>query len=142
MLGLPQRYSLARMSDGRCSTATSGVYSATESDSSNSPDLYANQTSRRWSLGLPDVEKNMEKPLYQNCHNNINHGNKHISRIPPPKPRRYHLHPAWTNQFYLRANSNSENTTRTIEPISRISQTKNESASYMHINRKESHILV
>ena len=140
MLGLPQRHPLASMSDERCSTATSGVYSATESDCSNSPELSANQTSRRWSLGLPDVEKDMEKLLNQNCPKN-NPGNRHVSRIPPPKPRRY-FHQSSTNQTYLRVNSDSENSTQNIQPISKFSQTKKKSASYLHINRKESQILV
>ena len=91
MLGLSQRYTLASMSDERCSTATSGVYSATESDCSNSPELYANLP-RRQSFGVQDVEKNMEKPFHKNCHKNVTPGNKHRSRIPPPKPRRHHIH--------------------------------------------------
>ena len=149
MLGLPQRYSLARMSDGRCSRATSGVYSATESDCSNSPELYTNQaksdyvqSSRGHTLGAPHGRRKTEEQLTQNTQNNINLVKKYVSRIPPPKPVRYHFQKSSTNLSYSRPSSDKENLVKNIQTISRIPQNKNKSASYMNINRKESHILV
>ena len=136
------------MSDERCSTATSGVYSATESDYSNSPELYANQARsdnvqfRGHTLGVPHGRRKTEEQLTQNTQNNINPVKKYVSRIPPPKPVRYHFQKSSTNLSYSRPNSDKENLVKNIQTISRIPQNKNKSASYMNINRKESHILV
>ena len=142
MVGLPHRYT--SMSDERCSEATSGVYSAAESDGSNSTEQSEirtkyndDQSFRIETLGLPEVEKH----LNQNIHKNNNLGKRHISKIPPPKPLRYHLYQTSRNSSYSRANS--EDSTIINQASSRIPQhNEKKSGSCMNINLKKSHILV
>ena len=135
------------MSDGRCSTATSGVYSATESDSSNSTEESRTttksdnvQSSREQSLGLPEVERKLGKHANKNVHKNGNHGQRYVSRIPPPKPLRYNFQQSSMNLPHLRTNSDGNQSSRNIQPNSRISQTRKKSASYL--SSEDSHILV
>ena len=141
MLGLPHR--CTSMSDEICSTPTSGFYSAAESDVSNSTEQsntntkYDNdQSSRRETFGLP--ERNY---INQNTHKNNKPGKRQVSRIPPPKPLRCHLHKTSRNSSYSRANS--EDNTKINQASSRIPQnTRKKSTSCMHINMNKSHILV
>ena len=147
---------LASMSDDRCSTATSGIYSNTDSEISISPELTYNweqsgncEKSREQNLGLPNINKKIGKQSYSKFPIKYIPGQRQVSRIPPPKPIRYHLQHSTTNLSKLHSTSNMEISTKNMEistklpkPSSRISQTRQKSASYMNINGKESHVLV
>ena len=84
------------MSNERCSTATSGVYSATESDCSNSTEqsmmnikLDNLRPSRDPCIGLPVGERKLETLDNKHFQKSAESGQSYVSRIPPPKPLRY-----------------------------------------------------
>ena len=110
------------MSNERCSTATSGVYSATESDFSNSTEqsltntiLNNVQQTRGVSLGLPEEKRKLHKDANNDFQKNANSGQSYVSRIPPPKPLRYKIQKSSRELPYLGVNSDgdqsSQNTT-------------------------------
>ena len=106
------------MSNERCSTATSGVYSATESDCSNNTEHYMVNTklvrpSRDPCIGLPVCEMKSERIADKHFHKNTNTGKSYVSRIPPPKPLRYNLQKSSRDLPYLRANSDGDQSSNT-----------------------------
>ena len=101
-----KRSAIRSMSNERCSTATSGVYSATESDCSNSTEQSMTNTkpinvrpSRDQYFGLPKGERKIETLADKHSHKS------YVSRIPPPKPVRYNFQKSSKDIPYLRSNS-------------------------------------
>ena len=134
------------MSNERCSTATSGFYSATESDCSNSKEQSTTNTkhenvksSEDLSSGLLEAERKLEKHF----HKNTNTGQSYESRIPPPKPLRYNLQKSSRDLPYLRANSDGDQSSNNTIQNPRILRNNKKAASYMNIrSNKDSQILV
>jgi len=144
MLRLPPGDALPRMTDERCSTATSGIYSNTDSEISTSAEHSTNwslQTSEGWSIGPKICESKIGNVSNANVNKTANKSKRHVSKMPPPKPVRYHLPPSTKNLSNVRAYSHSEISKRSTQ-ISRIPQPKKKSASYMNIHKKEDPILV
>jgi len=144
MLRLPPRDALSSVSDERCSTATSGIYSNADSEISTSAEHSTNwslQTSEGWSIGPKICESKIGNVSNANVNKTANKSKRHVSKMPPPKPVRYHLPPSTKNLSNVRAYSHSEISKRSTQ-ISRIPQPKKKSASYMNIHKKEDPILV
>jgi len=134
---------LRSQSHERCSTATSGVYS--ESDSSNSGDQSITTTisnpGKPWNTAHGEVK--MQKISQDSFKRNVTACQKQMSRIPPPKPIRSNLHKPFANHAYSRSNSDGEQPTRNTKiPKPRILPSKKKAASYMNLQGKEAHILV
>ena len=124
------------MSNERCSTATSGFYSATESDCSNSKEQFTTNTKH-------DNVKSSEGLSEKHFHKNTNTGQSYVSRIPPPKPLRYNLQKSSRDLPYLRANSDGDQSSNNTIQNPRILRNKKKAASYMNIrSNKDSQILV
>merc|ERR1712106_1028724 len=145
--GFPIRVALRSPSRERCSTATSGVYSATESECSNGTEQSMANTKYskvQPSRGLPEAKRKTEKNLVDNLQrrDNPNSCKRLVSRIPPPKPLRYHIQNSSANIPYSRANSDSGQHTKTTIPKSRLLPNKKKAASYMNLHSKEDQILV
>ena len=87
------------MSNERCSTATSGVNSLTESDCSNNTEQSSTNTKLdncqpAKELSLQEGEMKLHKHAKKHFHKNADSGKSFVSRIPPPKPLRYTFLPA------------------------------------------------
>jgi hypothetical protein len=137
------------MSNERCSTATSGFYSATESDCSNSTkqsitnaELSNFGPSRCQSLGLPEAERKLEKSVNKDFQKNADSGQKYVSRIPPPKPLRYKIQKSTRDLPYLRANSDGDQSSKSTIQNSRTMQNTKKTSNLMDKRRKDEQILV
>ena len=136
------------MSNERCSTATSGVYSVTESDSSNAEQSMTDikhdkfLPSRDMSLGLPQKERKSDQHTNKHFQKNANSGQSFVSRIPPPKPLRYKIQKSSRDLPYLGVNSDGDQSLQNTLQNSRILQNKKKTSSYMNIRSKDAQILV
>ena len=134
------------MSNDRCSTATSGVYSATESDCSNNTDQSVTNTKlsnlRDPSLGLSKGDRKLEKHANKDFQKNADSGHKYVSRIPPPKPLRYKIQKSTRDLPYLRANTDVDQSSNNTTQNSRTLQNTKKASNLMDKRRKDSKILV
>jgi hypothetical protein len=136
------------MSNETCSTATSGVFSAKESDCSNSTEqsmvntkLDNIQPSRDPIIGLPVGERTLETLANKHFQKNDVTGLSYVSRLPPPKPSRYDFQKSSQDLPYLRANSDGDQSSNNTPQNSRIMWNKKEAASFMN-KSKDSKLLV
>ena len=123
------------MSNERCSTATSGFYSATESDCSNSKEQSKTDTKH-------ENVKSSEGLSEKHFHKNTNTVQSYVSRIPPPKPLRYNLQKSSRDLPYLRANSDGDQSSNNTIQNPRMLRNKKKASSYVNIPSKDSQIIV
>jgi hypothetical protein len=137
------------MSNERCSTATSGVFSATESDCSNSTEQPITNAelsnvgpSRCQSLGLLEAERKLDKSVNRDFQKNADSGQKYVSRIPPPKPLRYKIQKSTREIQYLRANADGDQSSNNTIKHSKTLQNTKKASSHINKRNKDEQILV